>query len=232
MSMIDRYRKKGGFFQLLNLIETSGKDKQEKFLKLVGEENPAWEAEVRAKMLTLDKVMSWNPTYLQEIFPRVQPLTLAMIVGGLTPEKTETFKKLLTFKERKGVEDVLLEKTPNAAESAISTAKLFAEIRKMASEGSLKFDKFAPDMVVAEDIEDQLSSGKSVGAFITGATDGKAVGGIDSSVAGGNGALPANVADEIQALRKRLVNLNQDNQRLTQENQSMREKLEQIRKIA
>ena len=41
MSMIDRYKKKGGFLQLLNLLETTGGEKREKFLKMIAEENPA-----------------------------------------------------------------------------------------------------------------------------------------------------------------------------------------------
>ena len=66
MSMIDRYRKKGGFVQLLNLIETMGKDKQEKFLKMIGDESPNWSVEIRKRLLSIDKILSWNPSYLAE----------------------------------------------------------------------------------------------------------------------------------------------------------------------
>lgn len=82
MGMLDRYKKKGGFTQLLQLIETSGKAKQEQFLAIVAQESPAWETEIRKKTLTLDKVMTWNPTYLSEIFSRIQILTLASAFHG------------------------------------------------------------------------------------------------------------------------------------------------------
>lgn len=60
MGMLDRYKKKGGFVQLLQLIETSPSKKQEQFLGLIAEESPAWEDTLRKKILTIDKVYSWD----------------------------------------------------------------------------------------------------------------------------------------------------------------------------
>lgn len=230
MSMIDRYRKKGGFVQLLNLIETTGKDKQEKFLKMIGDESPLWESEVRKRVLTVDKILSWNPTYLAEIFPRVPPLQLAMVVGGLPNEKAEHFMTVLTFRERRQVEELLKEKTPTSGETSSGLMKLFTEIRKMEAEGSLKFEKFDPEMVIPEDIEEKLGKGVSIASF-------SAPGGsFETTAAQGNSTtsagIPSNVAEELTNLRRKLVQLTQENQRLTQENTSMREKLDQIKKIA
>jgi flagellar motor switch protein FliG len=228
MSMIDRYRKKGGFFQLLNLIETTGKDKQEKFLKMIADESPAWETEIRKRLLTIDKILSWNPTYLAEIFPRVQPLQLAMVVGGLPPEKADQFMKVLTFKEKRQVEEILKEKKPNPGETSAGIMKLFSEIRKMEAEGSLKFEKFDADMVVPENFEEQL--GKGVGVYIPPSTESVAVAsGAAGAPAGG---VPPQVVDEINQLRRKLVQLSSENQRLHQENNVMKDKLDQIKKIA
>ncbi|MEZ0393366.1 MAG: FliG C-terminal domain-containing protein [Pseudobdellovibrionaceae bacterium] len=227
MSMIERYRKKGGFFQLLNLIETTGKDKQEKFLKMIAEESPAWESEVRKRLLTIDKILSWNPTYLAEIFPRIQPLQLAMVVGGLPPEKAEQFMKILNFKEKRQVEEVLKEKTPSPGETSAGVMKLFSEIRKMEAEGSLKFEKFDPDMVVPEDIEDRLGKGVSFATIPTGTTE-VAVGNMPPPPAG----IPSNVAEELTNLRRKLVQLTQENHKLHHDNQTMKDKLDQIKKIA
>lgn len=229
MSMIDRYKKKGGFVQLLNLIETTGKDKQEKFLKLIADENPAWEQEVRKKMLTMDKVLSWNATYLAEIFPRVPAVQLAMVVAGLPPEKAELFKKVLNFKERKTVEDILQDKTPNGSEISTGVMKLFAEIRKMTAEGSLKFEKFDQEMVVPENIEELLSQGR---VYMSPKE-------IDAQIEPAPAGIPSNLADELTQLRRKLVVLTQENVKLQQDIsrisadcQVFKDKLEQIKKIA
>lgn len=231
MSMIDRYRKKGGFVQLLNLIETTGKEKQEKFLKMIGDESPAWESEVRKRILTIDKILSWNPTYLAEIFPRVPPLQLAMVVGGLAEDKAGHFMKVLTFKERRQVEELLKEKNPSPGETSSGLMKLFAEIRKMEQEGSLKFEKFDQEMVIPEDIEEKLGKGVSITSFstITSSTEATTAAGGSPAVSGG---IPSNVAEELTTLRRKLVQLTQENHRLNQENTTMKDKLDQIKKIA
>lgn len=225
MSMIERYRKPGGFIQLLNLIETTGKDKQEKFLKMISDESPLWETEVRKRLLTLDKVLSWNPTYLAEILPRIQPIQLAMIASGIAPEKKDAFMNVLNFKERRQVEDILKEKQPNAGEITSGIMKLFAEIRKMESEGSLKFEKFDQEMVVPEDIEEKLGRG-----FAVHVSD-KDVQEAMPHAASASGA-PAAVLEELSMLRKKLVSLTQENVKLQNDNKSMKDKLDQIKKIA
>jgi hypothetical protein len=237
MSMIDRYKKKGGFVQLLNLIETTGKDKQDKFMKLIADENPAWEAEVRKKMLSLDKIVSWNENYLAEIFPRIPTVQMAMILGGLPPDKAEVFKKVLIFKERKACEDILAEKKPTPAESSTSVNKLFAEIRKMVQEGALKFEKFDESMVIPENIEEQLNTGrilmsvKELDASMAAASSSANASGATGS-GSFTGVANGNPSEEMLMLRRKLVQLTQDNTRLMQENQNFRERLDQIKKIA
>lgn len=223
MGMIDRYRKKGGFVQLLNLIETTGKEKQEKFLSMIKEESPAWEAEIRNKMLTLDKVLSWNSTYLAEIFPHVPAIQLAMIIGGLPAEKSQIFLNVLNYKEKKQVQDQLEAKKPTTADAASGVVRLFAEIRKLAQDGTLKFEKFASDMVIPEDIEEKLGNNIHSLSHIVKQVE------VNSEVHQG---LPSQVTEELNQLRRKLVHLTQENQRLNQENTTMKDKLEQIKKIA
>ncbi|MGZ5280423.1 MAG: FliG C-terminal domain-containing protein, partial [Pseudobdellovibrionaceae bacterium] len=254
--MIDRYRKKGGFVQLLNLIETTGKDKQEKFLKMIAEESPIWETEVRKRLLTVDKILGWNPTYLAEIFPRVAPIQLAMLVGGLPPDKAEMFMKVLTYKEKRYVEETLKDKKPTPGETSSGLMKLFSEIRKMEAEGSLKFEKFDPDMVIPEEIEEKLGKGVAVFQMTplspsadqghqTHSTANSGPSGGFSTNNSANGShtsaslasasatgVPTNLAEELSTLRRKLVQLTQENHKLQQDNTTMKEKLEQIKKIA
>jgi hypothetical protein len=239
MSMIDRYRKKGGFIQLLNLIETSPKDKQEKFLNLIRQESPAWEQEVRKKILSVDKFLAWNPTYIAEILPRIPVMQIAMFAGGLPEDKKTQFIQSLGFKERKQVEDFLSEKTPSPAEFSTAVMKVFAEVRKMVQEGSLKFEKFDPEMVVPENIEELLGKGRAgLGTReheLLSPQMGHPTGSaplIDAAQSSASAGIPSNVSEELSQLRRKLVSMTQDLQKLQVENQVMREKLDQIKKIA
>jgi hypothetical protein len=80
-------------------------------------------------------------------------------------------------------------------------------------------------MAIPENIEELLASGKI--GFVPK--------NVDLSVAPSTPATgPASGGsnDELQQLRRRLVQLTHENQRLLNENHTMKEKLEQIKKIA
>ena len=86
MGMIDRYKKAGGFLQLLNLIETCGPAKQEKFLTIVNGESQYWSAAIQQKMLNMDRILAWPEDTLTDIFKQIQELTLATALHGFEQE--------------------------------------------------------------------------------------------------------------------------------------------------
>lgn len=227
MSMIDRYKKKGGFIQLLILLETTGSEKREKFLKMIADENPAWESEIKKKMLSLDRILSWNQSYLMEILPRIPFQSIATIIAALPTEKQSILTASLSFQDRKKVEDFLKEKKPAAGEVNSAIMKMMSEIRAMVAGGQLKFEKFDQEMVIPENIEDLLSSGRPM------ISDKEVEAHFASAPAGtpgaGNGGASS---EELTQLRKKLVQLSQENQRLSQENVVLKDKLDQIKKIA
>lgn len=222
MGMLDRYKKNGGFIQLLILLETTGTEKRDKFLKMIADENPAWEAEIKKKMLSIDRICSWNPTYLMEIFPRVPGAQLAAIISALPPEKQQIFLSALGFKERKLVEDTLKDKKPSPGEVNSAIMKLMSEIRAMVGSGAMKFEKFDQDMVIPEKIEELLSSGRPL------VSDKE----MDAHFAPPPTGAPAQLVEELTQLRKKIVQLSQENNKLNQDLLLVKDKLEQIKKIA
>ena len=93
MAMLDRYKKKGGFVQLLQLIETSPKAKQEQFLSLIASESPAWEEALRKKTITAEKILSWAPEVLAEVVTRLPPLTVSVILHGMASDEVDRILK-------------------------------------------------------------------------------------------------------------------------------------------
>jgi hypothetical protein len=235
MAMIDRYKKKGGFIQLLNLIETTAPAKAQKFLQMIAEENPVWESEIRKKCISLERMSTWNQTYLMEVLPRLTPNVIASAIGGMTPEKQQVFLGAMPFAERRKAEDFLKDNKPNPGESASCQIKMINEVRGMVAQGTLKFEKVDPDLVIPENIEDLLNSGHSASAptnkEVEAAFEGTSSGFSVSSSSGGpsSGGAPS---EELQMLRKKIVGLTQENQLLKQQLQMMKEKLDSIRKAA
>ncbi|MBX2994714.1 MAG: hypothetical protein KF681_07825 [Bdellovibrionaceae bacterium] len=229
MAMIDRYKKKGGFVQLLNLIETTAPAKAEKFLQMIAEESPVWEAEIRKKCISLDRMSTWNQTYLMEVFPRLTPNVIGTALSSLPEEKKQIFLGALAFSERRKVEDFLKEAKPQPGEVASCQMKIINEVRAMVSQGALKLDKVDAELAIPENIEDQLNSGMSPSASakdIDVAFDSVAASaGVPASGGGSS-------SEELMLLRKKIVSLTQENQLLKQQLQTMKDKLDTIRKAA
>jgi hypothetical protein len=238
MGMLDRYKKKGGFIQLLQLIETSGKQKQEQFLGLVAQESPVWEAELRRKTLTLEKILNWNPMYLSEIFSRIQILTLASAFHGVDQAKVDVVLKAISAADLRKFQMTLQEINPTPAEKATSQMKILAETRTMIAQGIIKLDKVDPDMVIPESIEERLAESGftmvSLGA-VSSATPTSAS--LTSAPRDAHCEAKADnksdaAKEEIEFLKKRVNQLVNENNMLKHEISVYRNKLDQIRKIA
>ncbi len=106
MSVLARYRKPGGFKQLLQLIETSQPLKQEKLLEVVEKEDPAWADLIRQKKITPDMVLSWKADDLVVIFENMMPRHCACLCKNLEEERFKEIAALFTpekFRDVKGI---------------------------------------------------------------------------------------------------------------------------------
>ncbi len=222
MGMIDRYKKTGGFLQLVQLIETTGSPKREQFLKMIADENPTWEAAVKQKMLSLDRMLTWNASYLMEFMPAIPPMAIACGIYPFPENKRAVFLSALAFGDRKKVEDVLKEHKPNSGEIASSQIKIIGEVRKMTATGKLKFEKFDSDLHIPENIEELLKGGSFT-------TIHSSVEHVETELAAIPGITGKTIDEESLVLRRKIVSLTQENVRLMKENKEFRDKLEAIK---
>jgi len=227
MGMIDRYKKKGGFVQLVNLIETTGPDKRDKFLKMIADESPTWEAAIKQKMLTMDRISTWNQTFLMEFMPQIPTMAVACALSGLSEDKKAHFLAALPFGDRKKVEELIKEHKPNSGEVMSSVIRIINEIRGMIASNKLKFEKFDEGLVIPENIEEQLMSGSidiPNNYVSNGAEPVDPTATVAAATAGAN-----NISEELTMLRKKLVALTQETNFLKKENKDLKEKIEGIK---
>ncbi len=157
MPMLDRYRKKNGFAQLLQLIEGSHTQKREQFLSLIREESPVWEAELRKRILTFERLTKWNPQYLSEIFTRVQPLTLAVAYYEYPPDSLKAAFSQLSPTLVKKIEITQSEVKPTAADRFTCQIKIIEEARSLFKQGTLQLVKVDEELFIPNQIEEIIS---------------------------------------------------------------------------
>lgn len=250
MSMLTRYQKSGGFIQLLQLIETCGKQKQDNFLQIIEKENAEWAATLRTKMLTLEKVLKWDNATLAEVAVRLQELTLATALHGFKPEDGDRLMQTFTHSQKRIIEDLKKSKVPTPAEINAAFMKILVEVRNMITQGYIRLEKIDPDLIIAEDIEDkigkdtvkknddsndfQIQYDTGTGAA-TGTSHGHGHQSAHSSHSHhGHGASGGHGHDnaEVGPLRMKVQSLANENTQLKSEVKILREKLAQIKKIA
>jgi FliG C-terminal domain len=227
MSMLSRYQKPGGFIQLLQLIETCGKAKQENFLNIVEGEDIRWAQAIKEKMLTVEKIISWDDTVLAEIAARLQPLSLATFLHGLKKEDGDRLLRTFSHAQKRNIDDLFTSKKPNAAEINAAYLKVLQEVRYMIMHAFIRVDKFAPEMVIPEDIEDTLGKPLHIQTPHTAQhmpTNSR--GPVKIHAVDGPGS------DDVPHLRSQVVSLSHENEQLKNDLRVAREKLAQIKKIA
>ena len=248
MAMLDRYRKPGGFLQLLNLIETSGPQKQIKFLEIVKEEDPRWAEMMGEKLLSMQKICGWDNEALMEVVANLQILSLAVMLHGLDESNRDRFTTAMSNGQRRAVMEQFNASQPTPAEINTTFSRVITDVRKMISEGRLRMEKIDASLVVEEGIEEALRKPRP-----TAGSSSSSVSQSDSSkiqyeanaefhtpypeMAPGAASGTANVPNgagnsDTILLKKRLTVLSNENSVLKQEVLRLRGKLDQIKKIA
>ncbi|MCB0342913.1 MAG: hypothetical protein KDD59_11770 [Bdellovibrionales bacterium] len=228
MSMLSRYKKAGGFVQLLNLIETRGPEKREKFLQIIEEESPYWAEAIREKLLSIDRILTWDENILGEIAVRLPELALATFLHGIQEEHREKILSTFTHTQRRHIDDFFDSKTPSAGEINATLVKLLELTRHMITEGEIKLDRVDPGLAIHEDIEEELI--KKDNEAKKGDEDTAHLANIDlPDVASGQSG-PGNTID-LTKIKQKLTQLSKENHTLKQENRVLQEKIAQIRKI-
>lgn len=229
MSSLQRYKKTGGFLQLLSLIETFGPQKREKFLEMIETENRSWAKALREKMLSLERVFSWPDEHMTEVFKELPAKSLAYVLLGVKPEQKARVEKFLSQAEKRRVADALSENQPKAEEIASTLVKVVEIARRQIQEKILHVEKFDPQLTIPEDYENLLEN-QDLATLSGERADEELGAGEHGDLLIGDPTKASNL--EMARLQRTCGLLVKENKALKTELQFLRDKLEQIKRIA
>lgn len=233
--MLARYKKPGGFLQLLSLIESFGPQKRDKFMEMIDLEAPEWSKAIREKMLSIDRLLTWPEQTVAEIFRTLPVKNLACALKGLTPENAAKLTKFMSHAERRKLDDEMGALNAKPEEIATTFGKILETTRRMVKDGDIRLSEVDPAMVVEDNIEMHLASGAPAAAAPAHEHVMKpepvshiAPAAKRAVSPEGNGPSPA----EVTALQNTVAALTRENKTLKDELRHLREKLDQIKRIA
>lgn len=245
MGHLDRYKKPGGFLQLLSLLESFGGAKQEKFLSLIEEENPTWAKTLKEKILTVDRIFAWPSSTLAEIVPRMPISILAIAVHGLKPEQQQRLMSGLPHGDQRKIQNEFELVRPQPNEIISTHLKLVDSVRKLVDEGTLRLESIEPSAVVDEKTEEMLlqsaNGPRAVPTqmqeldYVAGEIERssellkEAVKDVGHRSSGGDSQ---KLIAEIKSLQNLVMSLQKENKALKADLRVYKDKLEAIKKIA
>lgn len=246
MSSLQRYKRAGGFFQLLSLIETFGAQKKEKFLEMIEQENPVWADALKEKMLTLERIFSWPDQVVIEIFKALPIQAMGHALEAIKPEDKARIEQFLSAGEKRRIEDLIGEAKPKPEEITSIMVKVVEMARKMLVNRTLKPEKFDETLTIPEDYEARLEEFSansfshsrsspestsvpdmtSLAAAVTGQSQDRPANSSSTNTA------PAAAHADVGQLQRTLAMMIKENRALKEDVRHMREKLDQIKKFA
>ncbi|MFZ3228731.1 MAG: FliG C-terminal domain-containing protein [Pseudobdellovibrio sp.] len=232
MTMVARYKKNGGFVQLLQVMETCGPRKYEQFISIISSEDPNWAEAIKLKMLTFDKILSWNAEALLEVVAQVNTLAFSMALKSLSSDNLKLFLSKLSPQDIRKFELLLSDINPNANEISSCIMKVISETRVLLISGVLKIDKIDSTLLIPENFEDKLSLSKGL-KISDNLSDSDLVVGVDNLTVNSNKL--SNLPDgnlDLEKFQKKILLLNRELQLTKQENAVLKDKLDKIKKIA
>ena len=150
MSMLKRYRKKGGFKQLLCLLETCAPKKCEQLLNLIKVEDSHWHQILSEKMISIEKIYSWDSSIITEIVTILPIRTMAIALKGAPEGSFEKTCECLTHFKRRELEELFKDLKAGPGEILAAQIKFVEKVRELADNGILVFERFAPELVIDE----------------------------------------------------------------------------------
>jgi len=151
MSVLNRYRKPGGFRQLVQLIETSQPVKQAQLLKAVAHEDPNWAQLLMQKKITIDMVLAWDKSLVWIIFEAMQDRHCATLLCHLGHDWTNQVPQNLHQEKARQIRRLLLGMgDPSPAEIRAAQVHLLEVVRLLDEEKRINLRLIDPRL----DLED------------------------------------------------------------------------------
>ena len=148
MSALKQFRQKGGFRQLLLLLEVSDSQKQRGLLQLIALEDPGWAHLLKLKILSAEKVLGWTPRYLRPVLSELALDTLFHLYSGCSESQRDVIDLAVTPGLRQNLREMLTTDKPATSHEVFTAGvKVVQCVRELEAVGNLNLEEIDPQLV-------------------------------------------------------------------------------------
>jgi len=232
MSTLERYKKEGGFYQLLLLIENSDPEKQQRFLQMIRQESAVWADAIEEKRFTMEKLISLPQGLLTYALELIPPRIIAIALWNLSPDMRQKFLSYLNSVIQKKVENTWTqEPEPRIGDINACQIKFFQSIRQVLNDKRNFWSQIPEQLRIPDHYEQILNRESLKAAFLsTTASENKTISTADHADKTSE-SMGDSETSKLLLLNKQLEVLMQENQRLKKEVTELKDRLQQIKKL-
>jgi flagellar motor switch protein FliG len=148
MSALKQFRQPGGFQQLLQVLEISEPTKQRGMLQLVALEDPGWAHLLKLKILTVDRILQWESSFLQQILVSLPTEPLFHLYSGSSEKQRAQIDRCLPAQIGQELRTMLTNKKPATSQAVfMAGVRLIQSVRELQSMGAIDLNIADPSAV-------------------------------------------------------------------------------------
>jgi len=148
MSALKQFRQPGGFQQLLQVLEISEPTKQRGMLQLVALEDPGWAHLLKLKILTVDRILQWDSSSLQQILVSLPTEPLFHLYSGSSEKQRGQIDRCLPAQISQELRTMLTSKKPATSQAVfMAGVRLIQSVRELQSMGAIDLNIVDPSAI-------------------------------------------------------------------------------------
>ena len=232
MSTLERYKKEGGFYQLLLLIENSDAEKQQKFLEMIRRESRPWAEAIEHKKFTIEKICTLPPALIAYALELLPPRIIAFALWNQPSEMRQKILFHLNSVIQKKVENTWeQEPEPRLGDILNCQIKIFQSIRQVLNDKRQFWKQIPEALRIPDRIEETLNRETLKEVFLNAnplAPQPDIKNETESQITKSSQNVETS---KLLILNKQIEALMQENQNLKKEIIELKERLQQIKKL-
>ncbi len=194
---------------------------------MIEAENAYWAKALRDKMLSLERIFGWRDDIIVDVIKRLPVKMQAFAMNGMKEEWRAKIAPFFSAADMRRLGDVMTESKPKPEEIQASLLKIVETARQMLKDRELHAEKIDESLIIPEDYETKLEDEGANAAALAMVPNAPSVA-VDAPAV----SAAANQTADVYQLQRSLGLVLKENKQLKDEVRILRDKLEQIRKIA
>lgn len=135
--MVSGRNNSGEFLQMLSMLEKSSDEQRHQILELISKDDPAKAALLKARLLTIERVLMLDEESLSRVLEDVSEQNIANSIRGVDIELRKRVLDFVNGEKRKQILSLLKKSEPQEIELQSARRQMISRVRELEKRGAI-----------------------------------------------------------------------------------------------